>query len=127
MIIRLVASEEIGTLITKTEIKQPIQYERRKKQPNTQPKLKFRVDSIQVDRSIINEFESLINNNEIWSMTNNWQPTAIHDGANWLLELKDSTHDYHMLKRHSPRDQKFREVCLFLIKLTKDSHKLEIY
>jgi len=53
----------------------------------------------------------------------------ICDGARWILEGK-SKKGYHVVDRHSPgeyRDNEFRELCLYILKLSDLSVKGRIY
>jgi hypothetical protein len=89
----------------------------------------YRVDSLNIGQEAITQFETLVNDRGVWEMKNTWDILAIHDGAGWLLEANDKERGYKMLYRHSPgqKEQSFRDVCLFLIRLTKDSEKLKVY
>jgi hypothetical protein len=125
MIIRLVISGDSGTLLTKTEIRKSIQQDKF----SVDNKVRYRLDSMRIEHSAIANFQVLINDNDFWKMNNTWDISASHDGAGWLLEAYDKENGYKMLYRHSPgqKEQNFRDICLFLIRLTKDSEKLEVY
>jgi hypothetical protein len=71
----------------------------------------------------------LVDDRRLWEMKNTWDMPATHDGAGWLLEANDKGKGYKMLYRHSPgqKEQDFRAICLFLIRLTNNSEKLEVY
>jgi hypothetical protein len=134
MVIRLVLSTDTdtdtGILITKIEIRQLIKPSKKKNRAIIDDKLNYRVDSTKIEKAMIIKFKSLINERGLWIMKNSWHISAIHDGAGWLLEARDQEKGYQMLYRHSPDEQKeanFRSICLFLIQLTRDSQKLEIY
>ena len=129
MIIRMTISDDSGTLITKTEIRQPIQQNKKKNKAAVDNKVTYQVDSLSIGQETITQFQTLVNNRGLWEMKNSWIISAIHDGAGWMLEANDKEKGYKMLYRHSPgqNEQNFRDICLFLIRLTKDSEKLEVY
>lgn len=127
MIIRLILSENKAMLITKTEIRRPIQHN--KKKINIENKVDYQVDSLSLEPQTIKQFQKLIDEKGFWEMKNNWNSSLIHDGAGWLLEANDKENGYKMLYRHSPgqKEQNFKDICLFLLRLTRDFDKLEVY
>ncbi len=127
MIIRLILSENTAMLITKTEIRKPIQ--RNKKKINIENKVDYQVDSLRLEPQTIKQFQKLIDEKGFWEMKDNWNSSLIHDGAGWLLEANDKEKGYKMLYRHSPgqKEQNFKDICLFLLRLTRDFDKLEVY
>jgi hypothetical protein len=129
MIIRMTISGDSGTLLTKTEIRQPIQQNKKKNKVAVDNKVTYQVDSLSIGQETITQFQTLVSDRGLWEMKNTWDNSVIHDGAGWLLEANDKEKGYKMLYRHSPgqKEQNFRDICLFLIRLTKDSEKLEVY
>ncbi|MFN5171230.1 MAG: hypothetical protein ACK5DD_16560 [Cyclobacteriaceae bacterium] len=129
VIIRLTLSGDSGTLLTKTEIRAPTQKESKTKKLPVSSKLKYRIDSLSIGHNIIADFQKVIHDKGFWEMTNSWNLFTVHDGAGWLLEVNDREKGYKMLYRHSPgkKEQSFKDICLFLIRLTQDSEKLEVY
>lgn len=128
MIIRMTISGDSGILITKTEIRQPIQQDKKNKAvPGN--KVTYQIDSLSIGQETITQFQALVNDRGLWAMKNTWEISLIHDGAGWLFEANDKEKGYKMLYRHSPgrKEQNFKDICLFLIRLTKDSEKLEVY
>jgi hypothetical protein len=129
MIIRLTLSGDSGTLLTKTEIRKSAQQGKKKSKVTDDNKITYRLDSLSIEHNTIANFQRLINDKGFWKMNNTWDISAIHDGAGWLLEVNDKEKGYKMLYRHSPgqKEQDFRDICLYLIRLTKESEKLEVY
>jgi hypothetical protein len=129
MIVRMILYGDSATLVTKTEIKQSNSQEEKKNRFDVNNKVAYRVDSLSVGQETVANFLTLVNRNKFWEMKNVSSISAMHDGAGWLLEANDQKKGYKMLYRRSPGDheQHFRDICLFLIRLTRDSEKLEVY
>jgi len=130
MTFRLNISGGEGILIRKTEIKQLQSQDRREKVNREGGTSMYRSDTIYVDSATVDAFNSLMAENHLWTMDNTWGQSVIHDGAGWLFEAADIERGYKMLYRQSPDEEtekNFRDICLFLIRLTKDFDELEIY
>jgi hypothetical protein len=65
------------------------------------------------------EFQNLLTQIDFWNMeTSNRGSSLYHNGAQWILEGKNSS-QYHVVDRWSPsRKNKYYQCCDFLIKLT---------
>ncbi len=84
-------------------------------------------------RSITQEewahFQELLKKAGFWSMpTADENPIGL-DGAGWLLEgVKQD--QYHVVHRHSPEQRAYREVCIYLLRVSGvkiDESKGELY
>jgi hypothetical protein len=135
IVIRLSIAGDPAILITKTEVpkpEQPIEPVRRRKKKHTVPveeKLTYRIDSLRIGQSTITDFTRLVEEKGLWKMQTYWDTRIFFDGSGWLLEATDKEKGYRMVYHRSPGEDKknFKDICLFLIRLTKGSEKLEVY
>lgn len=64
----------------------------------------------------VHEFLTLLQSSGFWEQT--WPEHSGKDGARWVLEAYESGR-YHMQDVWSPREGKYRETCLLLLKMSK--------
>lgn len=62
------------------------------------------------------EFRSLIDKASFWNLPTNKGPIGF-DGAQWVLE-GNSNSQYHVVDRWSPTDKKYREACVYLMRMS---------
>lgn len=63
-----------------------------------------------------NEFLSLLEKSQYWQMPTNIGDVGF-DGSNWVLEgVRDNR--YHIVDRWTPENGKYREACIYLLKLS---------
>lgn len=132
IVIRFQERDTVSVLIVKTEIRQSPVVKKIKGKGSVvdMPKLRYRTDSVAFGKHSIEKMQELIRDNQIWKLTNKWEPSVIHDGAGWCLEIYEPDKGYKYLYRHSPTDKsqnEFRQVCLFLINLIPNAEKLKVY
>lgn len=76
---------------------------------------------VEVSQDQIGQFQDLLQTTEYWSMPTvdpRLHEERIRDGAQWILEgARDGR--YHVVARLSPRNETYREACLYLLKLSK--------
>jgi hypothetical protein len=74
-------------------------------------------------------FQELLKKAEFWSMPTTDETPIGLDGAGWLLEgVKQD--QYHVVHRQSPEDGTYREVCIYLMRVSGvkiDESKGELY
>ena len=76
MIIRLVVNENKGILITKTEIKQPIESSKKENNNAIDKRLYYRIDSTSIERSTITQLNTLTIDRELWTIKNTWRKSG---------------------------------------------------
>lgn len=74
-------------------------------------------------------FQELLKKAEFWSLPTSDETLIGLDGSGWLLEgLKQD--QYHMVHRQSPEQGAYREVCIYLLRVSRvkiDESKGELY
>lgn len=74
-------------------------------------------------------FQELLKKAEFWSMPTTDETPIGPDGSGWLLEgVKQD--QYHMVHRQSPEQGAYREVCIYLLRVSRvkiDESKGELY
>lgn len=74
-------------------------------------------------------FSSLVNETCFWKLSTVEGDAIAMDGAWWVLEGSTDGY-YHVVTRQSPVDSSYRELCLYMLKLSglkPDASKNEIY
>ena len=62
-------------------------------------------------------FSRLVDTSCFWDMKSTFDDPIAEDGAWWVLEGAWDGH-YHITHRQSPSDQSYRELCLYMLKLS---------
>ena len=81
-------------------------------------------DVIEIEDQEWDTFERLLDNSNFWQLPETSEAVSGFDGASWVLEaVRDG--QYHVVDRWSPdekdsskEDLKFRDACLYLLKLS---------
>jgi hypothetical protein len=74
-------------------------------------------------------FISLLNQASFWTLPTLEKSPSIYDGARWVLEGYKKK-QYHIVDRHSPDENAYRGVCMYLLKMSGlkiDASRHEIY
>jgi hypothetical protein len=76
---------------------------------------------VELSQDQVHQFQDLLQTTEYWSMPtvdSKLHEELIRDGAEWILEgVRDGR--CHVVARLSPKNETYREACLYLLKLSK--------
>ena len=62
-------------------------------------------------------FNKLLNQASFWMLPSLEKSPSTYDGASWVLEGYKKK-QYHLVDRHSPNDETYKAVCIYLLKMS---------
>lgn len=89
----------------------------------------LRTDEKSISKEEWCEFIELLEKSDFWNIKAREYSDIINgfDGAQWILEAAKEDR-YHAIDAWSPEDENFREVCMFLLKLSgRNIDEIEVY